>query len=133
MSGEPAAWVEVALPLPIGQSLTYSLDARKRRRARPGSRVRVPVGKRKMTGFVETFPEAPPAGVEPRPVAALLDREPPFPDELLELARFAAGYYLVPLGEMLAAMAPPEAVAWGERGLRLTDAGALAPPRDPVE
>ena len=132
MSGEPA-WVEVALPLPIGQSLTYSLDARQRRRARPGSRVRVPVGKRKMTGFVESFPDAPPEGIEPKAISALLDREPPFPDELLELARFAAGYYLAPLGEMLAAMAPPEAVSWGERRLRLTDAGALAPPRDAVE
>jgi primosomal protein N' (replication factor Y) len=86
-----------------------------------------------MTGFVAGFPESPPAGVEPRPIAELLDRESPFPPDLLELARFAAGYYLVPLGEMLAAMAPPGGVFWGERRLRLTDGGALAPARDALE
>jgi primosomal protein N' (replication factor Y) len=133
MSGEPAAWVEIALPLPIGQTYTYSLDALQRRRARPGSRARVPVGKRRMIGFVAGFPERPPDGIETRPIAALLDREPPFPDDLLELAGFAASYYLAPLGELLAAMAPPESVAWGERRLRLTDGGALAPPRDAAE
>ena len=54
------------------------------------------------------------------------------PGELLELARFAADYYLAPLGDVLAAMIPAEADSWGDRRVRLTDRGALAVHHDPL-
>lgn len=133
MSDAARRWIEVALPLPVGRNLTYELTPAQARAAAIGSRVRVPVGSRRMIGFVAGFPEQPPDGIETRSVLGVLDREPPFSDELLELARFAAGYYLSPLGDMLAAMAPPPAASAGARHVRLSDAGALVPPTNETE
>jgi len=100
MTSEARLWVEIALPLPVGQTLTYSLTATQRQRASPGSRARVPVGARRQVGYVVAFRDTPPVEFEARPILGLLDRESPFPEDLLELARFASTYYLVPLGEM---------------------------------
>jgi primosomal protein N' len=68
-----------------------------------------------------------------RPVEEVVDREPVLGPELLDLARFVADYYFAPLGEVLRGMLPAALPAWGERKVWLTDAGALAPPRDAVE
>ena len=133
MSSDAPFLVEIALPLPLGQTLTYSLSPAQRRRAEVGSRARVPLGKRTMIGFVVGFASSAPGDVEPRPIQALLDRRNPFPNDLLELARFAASYYLAPLGEMLAAMFPAEIDSWGDRSVRLTDGGALAPASDEAD
>ena len=126
------AFVDIALPLPVGQIFTYRLTPYQQQRVKPGARVRVPVGKRRMTGYVVAARAEAPAGVETRPIEALIDRDPVLPPELLELARFAADYYLTPLGDVLAAMIPVEADAWGDRRLRLTDRGAMAVHQEPV-
>jgi len=122
----PSAFVDIALPLPVGQTLTYHLTPYQLERVKPGARVRVPVGRRRMIGYVVAARAAAPAGFETRAIEALIDRDPVLPPELLELARFAADYYLAPLGDLLAAMIPAEADAWGDRRLRLTDRGAMA-------
>ena len=122
----PTAFVDIALPLPVGQTFTYHLTPYQQERIRPGARVRVPVGRRRMTGYVVAARAEAPAGFETRAIEALIDREPVLPEELLELARFAADYYLTPLGDVLAAMIPAEADSWGDRRVRLTDRGALA-------
>src|SRR5262249_14021988 len=67
------------------------------------------------------------------PLDEVLDREPAVPADLLDLARFAADYYLAPLGEVLRSMLPGTLPPWGDRKVWLTDAGALALPRDPEE
>ncbi|MEO8195606.1 MAG: primosomal protein N' [Thermoanaerobaculia bacterium] len=122
----PTAFVEIALPLPVGQTLTYHLTPYQQERVQPGARVRVPVGRRRMTGYVVAARATAPEGFATRAIEALIDREPVLPQELLELARFAADYYLTPLGDVLAAMIPAEADSWGDRRVRLTDRGALA-------
>ena len=126
----PPAWalafVDIALPLPVGQTFTYHLTPYQQLRVKPGARVRVPVGRRRMTGYVVAARAEAPAGFETRAIEALIDREPVLPRELLELARFTADYYLTPLGDVLAAMIPAEADSWGDRRVRLTDRGALA-------
>ncbi|MEZ5313056.1 MAG: DEAD/DEAH box helicase [Thermoanaerobaculia bacterium] len=131
MAAEERTLAQIALPLPVGQVLTYSLSAAQRRRAAPGARVRVPVGRRRMTGFFLSLDASLTEGVEARPIEALLDRIAPFPGELLELARFTASYYLAPVGEMLRVMLPAEVETWGDRTIRLTDGGAIAAIRDP--
>lgn len=128
----PTAFVDIALPLPVGQTLTYHLTPYQQARIRPGARVRVPVGRRRMTGYVVAARDTAPEGFATRAIEALIDREPVLPGELLELARFAADYYLAPLGDVLAAMIPAEADAWGDRRVRLTDRGALAVHYDPL-
>lgn len=134
MRDEPAAtFVEVAVPLPVGQTLTYQLPQSSPRTLSPGVRVRVPVGSRALTGFLVQVGSRPPEGVTPRPVERFVDRQPPLPEDLLELARFASAYYLHPLGDLLAAMLPADLPGWGELQIRITDRGALAPPRNPSE
>jgi primosomal protein N' (replication factor Y) len=73
-----------------------------------GRRVEVPFGPRTRVGvLVELANES---AVAPTALKAVgrIDREtPPLPDELLALARFAAGYYHHPLGAVLASLLPP--------------------------
>src|SRR5690606_22997454 len=77
--------------------------------------------------------ESPPDGVTPRDVGGLADLEPALTPDLLELAEFVSRYYLAPIGEVIAALLPADLAPWGTRRVRLTDAGALAPPRDEFE
>ena len=71
-----------------------------------GQRVRVPFGRRSVTGFVCALDQAP-AVVTLRPIEAVVDAEPVLPTVLVELAVFVAGYYLVPLDEVIRAAIPP--------------------------
>ncbi len=128
-----AAYFEVALPLPLAGPLTYLVEANLLPFARPGQRVRVPLGRRTANGVLWRRIERPPEGVEPRPILALSDLEPVLTPDLLDLARFTADYYLAPLGEVIAAMVPQDLPPWGDRRVALTDAGALAPARDAGE
>jgi primosomal protein N' len=61
--------------------------------------VAVPFGRsRRATGYVVGFPTAPPAGVELRDVAEVLDAFPLFTPDLVRLLRWAEDYYLCPAG-----------------------------------
>lgn len=71
-----------------------------------GHRVRVPFGKRSVTGFVYALGEAP-AVLELRPIQSVVDEEPVLSPLLLELAGFIASYYIVPLDEVIRAILPP--------------------------
>ncbi len=133
MVEERPALVEIAVPLPLPRPLVYSVSATLRPHLRVGLRVRVPVGRRSLVGFVWRLDVEAPEGVAARPITALLDLEPPLPDDLQDLARFTADYYLAPIGEVLAAMLPQGLVPWGDRRAALTSAGALAPPRDDLD
>jgi len=71
-----------------------------------GHRVRVPFGKRSVTGFVYALDQAP-AVLELKPIEAMIDAEPVLPAFLVELAGFVASHYLVPLDEVIRAIVPP--------------------------
>jgi primosomal protein N' (replication factor Y) len=126
------ALVEIAVPLPL-PPLTYTVPRSLQNSIRIGQRVRVRVGNRRVAGIVTALPEAAPEGVALRPLEAIIDREPALSAELLELARFAASYYLAPIGEVLRTMLPASLPAGGERRVWLTDGGALSTPRNAAE
>lgn len=71
-----------------------------------GQRVRVPFGKRSVTGFVYAL-GAGPAVLELKPIEAVIEAEPLLPRVLLELAGFVASHYLVPIDEVIRAIVPP--------------------------
>ena len=71
-----------------------------------GQRVRVPFGRRTVSGFVCELEEAP-AVLELKPIEALVDAEPVLPAVLVELAGLVAAHYLVPLDEVIRAAVPP--------------------------
>jgi primosomal protein N' (replication factor Y) (superfamily II helicase) len=71
-----------------------------------GHRVRVPFGKRTVTGFVYAL-QAGPEMLDLKPIAALLDEEPVLPPLQVQLAGAVADHYQVPLDEVIRAIVPP--------------------------
>src|SRR5437773_11736701 len=82
-----------------------------------GHRVRVPFGKRTVTGFVYALDQGPTV-LELKPIEALLDAEPVLPSPLVELAGFVAAHYLVPLDEVIRAIVPPRVRAVVHRSVK---------------
>ena len=123
--GPAISHVEVAVALPVPGTFTYR-DPRPGARLLPGVQVVVPFGGRMVTGFV-LGPAAPgSAGPRTRDIEAVIGGEPLFDEEVLALCRWAADYYLAPLGEFLRAALPQGERADAVRLVRLTDAGARA-------
>ena len=71
---------------------------------KPGCRLMVPFGSRKLTGIVVRVHDEAPA-VAVREALRLLDEEPVLEEHLIALGRWIAAYYCAPLGEVLRAMA----------------------------
>lgn len=102
-----------------------------------GTLVRVPLGRRVVTGVV-WGPGEEGEGSLPRdqlkPITEALPDLPPLPATWRQLVRFAAGYYQRALGEMAMMVLPPElrqidAVQWGRRFKRLNKVLNPPPPK----
>jgi len=118
-------FIEVAVPLPVTGTFTYSVPDGLADRAVVGARVLVPFGRRKVTGFVVA------AGVTPaidgvKDVVDVLDVAPVVDPPMIELTRWIADYYLASWGEVLRATLPPGINMESRRFLRATDAGREA-------
>jgi len=97
--------VEVAVILPLSQTLTYRLPATLTDAAQVGVTLKVPVGRRRVTGYLlGPAREIPTVAI--RPVEALLDPVPRFGPELVPFYRWLADYYHYPIGEVLNAAIP---------------------------
>lgn len=127
-------YAEVAVPLPLPDALTYRVPRRWSSLIRPGVRARVPVGRRRLTGWVVGLSGRPPRDVESqlRPIESVLDLEPLLQEDLMEIARFASSYYAAPIGEVLKNMVPARLPGWGDARAELTNRGALHDCRDPM-
>jgi primosomal protein N' (replication factor Y) len=100
----PSLW-EVAVALPLAHPLTYRLPPALAAVARVGSLVKVPVGRRLVTGYLlGRTTEAPPGTL--RDIQEVLDPVPRFGPEQLPLFRWVADYYQYPLGEALSFIIP---------------------------
>jgi primosomal protein N' (replication factor Y) len=113
------ALVEVAVALPLVETFTY----RDPRGIRPevGTQVVVPFGARMVTGFVVGHCEVAPGPV--KDIEEVVGEGPIVDEEILELCRFVASYYLAPLGEVLRGALPQGERAEAARKVRLTEAG----------
>jgi len=101
MSNE-SHYVEVVFNIPLKQSFTYlcTQDI-----PSMGVRVEAYLKKRKMTGWViSSSSETPPYKV--RELERIVDKEPVFAEEQLELARWLSRFYLCSLGEALFTLLP---------------------------
>jgi primosomal protein N' (replication factor Y) (superfamily II helicase) len=99
MPTPPTHIVEVAIPLPLDGSFHYLVPDRLVPLALPGTRVLVPFGRRKVTGYL--LGPAAAAGGELKEVIEVLDEAPLFTAGELDFYRWIAGYYLHPLGEVI--------------------------------
>ena len=106
-------FVEVALPLPVFQTFTYSVDEEPAHPLVPGTRVIVPVRQRRAVGICLSTSDQT-AVKSPRPILDVPDADPTFGERMLALCRWIAEYYVVPLGLVLRS-AMPSALAGASR------------------
>jgi primosomal protein N' (replication factor Y) len=129
--------LQVAVPSPVRRLFDYlpPNDDGALRGLRPGMRVRVPFGGAHKVGLIlAVATESAVPAERLRRVVAVLDSEPVVPEPLLDLVRWAAGYYHHPPGEVVEAVLP-RALRGGRpatlrvpRRWRLTASGAGADP-----
>ncbi len=110
-------YAEIAIPLALHQTLTYRIPDSLKDTVRLGSRVEVPIGPRLTTGFViALLDHAAVDAARVKPIRAVLDdEEPALIPEIIELCRWAAEYYIAPIGEMLKVALPANMAARGRR------------------
>ena len=108
-------YLEVILNLPVNQGFTYSYIPPEKEKPELvpeiGKRAEIMFGNKKTQGFIinisDKIPENCP--VEPgkiKPIKRVIDKEPLFGKELIEMANWIARYYLCTLGEAVFSMIP---------------------------
>lgn len=108
-------YLEIILNLPVNQGFTYSYIPPEKEKPELipeiGKRAEIMFGNKKTQGFIinisDKIPESCP--VEPskiKPIKRIIDKEPLFGKELIEMANWIARYYLCTLGEAVFSMIP---------------------------
>lgn len=92
----------VAVAAPLDHFLVYSHP----HELVAGVRVRVPLGKRRVTGVVLGPEEEKDTSYEIKPIVTVYDAIPWYSPTLMKLAEFVSNYYHAPLGRVLALMSP---------------------------
>ncbi len=108
-------YLEIILNLPVNQGFTYSYipPEKEKDELKPevGKRAEIMFGNRKTTGFIinisNSIPESCPVDESKiKPVKRIIDKEPLFGKELIEMASWISRYYLCTLGEAIFSMIP---------------------------
>jgi len=117
--------VEIAVPVGVRRTFTYSVPAGLRNRIAAGMRALVPFGKKLLTGYIVRPLARPPSGdFKIRDILKLLDTEPVIPEELVETALWVAQYYFAPPGEVMKALYPAGTQISGARQVRISSTAA---------
>ncbi len=115
---------------PVGL-LDYSVPAAWAADICVGAAVRVPLGPRQLTGYVVQTAACPhPDGIVLKAIAQLDPDRPALPEQVIRLLLFAAQYYCVSAGEMLAVALPSMARPPSSRFVLTPLGEALAPDAD---
>jgi len=93
--------LEVAVAAPVAETLTYSYPATDKKDLTPGCRLLVPLGRRKVTGYLLAIEKKTKKDYPVKPISDILDQEPLFPPSLIPFFRWIARYYRFPLGEVI--------------------------------
>jgi primosomal protein N' (replication factor Y) (superfamily II helicase) len=131
--GDDRPIVRVAVPVPLADMFDY-LPPPGAPPPAPGTRVRIPFGRRERVGIVvEHASTSALAPSKLKPIRDVLDANPPLAAELMQSLRWAADYYHHPIGEVLS-HALPAVLREGraleeppERAWRITDKGRAQP------
>lgn len=120
---------EVAVDAPVRTTLTYILPQELEQSASIGVRAIVPLGNRKVTGYLVGFPKS--SDLQQKKLKKIIDIIDPLPlfdQDMLGLLRWAAAYYFVPLAETIKTALPAGINVASRKTVTLTPAG-----RDLVE
>ena len=131
-------YIRVAVTLPVLHAYTYALPEHLARSCRPGMRVLVPFGRRRVTGFVLSG-ETDSGGFNIKEILSLLDDHPLFPESEIDFFKWISDYYIFPLGEVIKAALPAgldrhdvACVFLTEKGREAAASGALTPEENRV-
>ena len=116
------AWVLV--PSSHREPLIYRIPAALAGKLAPGTRVLVPLQKRHVTGLVLSLVAESPHS-EVKDLSETLDDQPIVDAELLKLAQWISQYYLVPLGDVVATILPPNSRRESQRLVTLRQSDAF--------
>ena len=120
-------YLEILLNLPVNQGFTYSYISPQNEKAelKPqiGKRAEITFGNKKTEGFIINIldhlpPNCPVEEGKIKAIKRIIDKEPLFDQELIEMAKWIAHYYLCTLGEAVFSMIPS--------GRRETSAGGFS-------
>lgn len=118
---------DVVFPLPLAKSFLYSVPESLAGRAFPGVRVRAPLGRKVLTGFLTAVSGNPPEpGFAVKALLDVLDDGPLFTPSFLEFTAALAAAHLASQGEFLEAALPPAFVPVEAPRAVLTPAGRQA-------
>ncbi|MBM7037777.1 primosomal protein N' [Vibrio ulleungensis] len=120
--------VQVALPVPLDRQFDYLIEAH--HFPVVGGRVRVPFGPKSHIGIVTGFKHQSDVPTNKlKPITQVIDHEPLWPQEMMELIHWCAQYYQYPLGDSYS-IALPSALRKGKAATHepvqvwsITDAG----------
>lgn len=98
-------YIKAVFSVPGTKAYTYALPEQSK--CNIGYRIVAQLGRRNLTGYVtELTHERPPGDFEIKTVTKIIDQDPIFDADLLELSCWMAGMYMCSQGEALAAMIP---------------------------
>ena len=118
-------YLEIILNLPVNQGFTYSYIPPEKEKPELvpaiGKRAEIMFGNKKTSGFIISISENLPKDCEVeinkiRPVKRIIDKEPLFNEEMIEIAKWVSHYYLCTLGEAVFSMTPSARRDSGEAG-----------------
>ena len=92
----------------FNQSFSYIVPDALAPRIECGVRVLVPLGNRKVEGYVRSLRDTKNSDSSLKPVIDVLDEKPVVSTHLFELADWMAQYYLAPISSVLSLMVPPD-------------------------
>ena len=116
-------YLEVAVTAPISKPLTYLPPDDCHHPLLPGMRVLVPLGRRKITGYILECVDSAPPGQQIKKINEIVDTDPLFPAEQVNFYRWIANYYHYPIGEVIKTALPAGLTQKSGRKVVVTDAG----------
>lgn len=126
---DPVARVTLETPVPhLDRSYDYLVTRELDESARPGVRVRVPFGGRRLNGYLLERVAAPEPGVRPVPLNAVVSPLPVLTPEALRLARAVAERYAGTLADVLRAVVVPRVAKVEAEGRGVPATGPDRPP-----
>jgi primosomal protein N' (replication factor Y) len=100
-------FINVILPLALPRLFTYQIDEKEVVLLKPGMRVAVEFGKRKIyTALVHQIHQNPPLNYEAKPIHQIIDEKPLVNESQLKHWEWMADYYMCSLGEIFKAAVP---------------------------
>ncbi|MDR9501248.1 MAG: primosomal protein N', partial [Desulfurivibrionaceae bacterium] len=111
----------IAVAAPLFDTLTYA--PLPQTRPAIGVRVLVPLGRRRLTGYVIAIVPAQETAYTIRPILEILDREPLFGADMVPFFKWIAAYYHYPIGEVIKSALPGGLTSQTGRQATLTELG----------